>query len=235
MSLDFLKIWFINLILTIITLGIYGPWAKVRNNHYIYGNTFLGNHSFEYTADPIKILIGRLIVVGFYFVFFVAAQFGFFMIAAIILVLFVLAIPFLIRQALIFRAKCTRFHGLGFGYRISIGDFYKFFIIHFLLNLITVGIIYPYTHSEFKKLTINNTYYGNSNLFFTGRASQFFFIYYIKMFALSILLFIIMAIPLHNITSGVGIGDAGRVLGSMFVIYVFAFIFSFVFKGSFDA
>ncbi|MDR3346857.1 MAG: DUF898 domain-containing protein, partial [Campylobacteraceae bacterium] len=31
---DFFAIWFVNLLLSLITLGIYSPWAKVRNNQY---------------------------------------------------------------------------------------------------------------------------------------------------------------------------------------------------------
>ena len=36
---EYFRIWIVNLFLTIITLGIYLPWAKIRQRKYLYGNT----------------------------------------------------------------------------------------------------------------------------------------------------------------------------------------------------
>jgi len=47
---EYFKIWIVNIALTLITLGIYSAWAKVRNNKYIYGNTFLNGSNFEFNA-----------------------------------------------------------------------------------------------------------------------------------------------------------------------------------------
>ncbi|MDR1615378.1 MAG: DUF898 domain-containing protein [Campylobacteraceae bacterium] len=232
-ALDFFKIWFVNVVLTIITLGIYGAWAKVRNNQYIYGNTYLGDHAFEYTANPIRILIGRLIVVGFYILYFVAAQLGFWVAAGILLVAFLLLLPLLIRQALVFRAKYTRFHGLSFKYKASIGDFYGFFLLHGFLNLITIGIIFPYTHNRFKKLVINNTYYGDSSLSYNGGAPEFFFIYYIKMALLNIV-FIVVGAVFIAITQAFMMLISSLVL-IYILIYILILLYSFVIKGAFDA
>ncbi len=34
-GLEYFKIWIVNVLLTIITIGMYYPWAKVRNNRYL--------------------------------------------------------------------------------------------------------------------------------------------------------------------------------------------------------
>ncbi len=60
---EYFKIWIVNIVLTILTLGIYSAWAKVRNQQYFYGHTELTGTRFEYLAKPINILIGRLLVV----------------------------------------------------------------------------------------------------------------------------------------------------------------------------
>ena len=52
---EYFKIWIVNLCLTVITLGIYSAWAKVRRNRYFYGNTQLAGDAFEYLANPISI------------------------------------------------------------------------------------------------------------------------------------------------------------------------------------
>ena len=61
---EYFRIWIVNLILSILTLGIYSAWAKVRTNRYFYGNTRLAGSGFEYHAKPITILKSRLIAVG---------------------------------------------------------------------------------------------------------------------------------------------------------------------------
>ena len=58
---EFFAIWIVNVALTILTLGIYSAWAKVRTHQYFYGNTFLADASFRYTANPVQILKGRII------------------------------------------------------------------------------------------------------------------------------------------------------------------------------
>ncbi|MEN9912439.1 MAG: hypothetical protein RI956_883, partial [Pseudomonadota bacterium] len=45
---EYFKIWIVNLLLTIISFGIYYPWAKVRKNKYIYSNTLVDGVAFDY-------------------------------------------------------------------------------------------------------------------------------------------------------------------------------------------
>ena len=59
---EYFKIWMVNLFLSILTLGIYSAWAKVRNRKYLYGCTFLDGANFDFTASPVSILIGRVLV-----------------------------------------------------------------------------------------------------------------------------------------------------------------------------
>ena len=61
---EYFRIWIVNLLLTILTLGIYSAWAKVRRLRYIYGNTGLLEGRFDYHAPPLVILRGRLIAVA---------------------------------------------------------------------------------------------------------------------------------------------------------------------------
>ncbi|HKX64561.1 MAG TPA: DUF898 family protein, partial [Rhizomicrobium sp.] len=58
---EYFKIWIVNLALSIVTLGIFSAWAKVRSKRYFYGNTYIGEHSFDYHANPLRILLGRLV------------------------------------------------------------------------------------------------------------------------------------------------------------------------------
>ena len=61
---EYFGIWFVNILLTLLTLGIYSAWAKVRTMQYFYGNTELAGGRFRFTASPLRILRGRIIAVA---------------------------------------------------------------------------------------------------------------------------------------------------------------------------
>jgi uncharacterized membrane protein YjgN (DUF898 family) len=88
---EFFGIWIINVVLEILTLGIYSAWAKVRTERYFYSNTRIAGSPFEYLADPIKILKGRLIAYALVITLYVSAH----------LQLFFVMIPMLILLSLI--------------------------------------------------------------------------------------------------------------------------------------
>ncbi|MGZ5661700.1 MAG: DUF898 family protein, partial [Usitatibacter sp.] len=50
---EYFRIWIVNLFLSVITLGIYSPWAKVRKKRYFYGNTWVAGANFDYHGNPL--------------------------------------------------------------------------------------------------------------------------------------------------------------------------------------
>ena len=72
---EYFGIWFVNLLLSLVTLGIYSAWAKVRTERYFYGNTRLAGSSFDYLADPVAILKGRLIAYAVVIVLVLSSHF----------------------------------------------------------------------------------------------------------------------------------------------------------------
>src|SRR4249920_1556785 len=66
---EYFRIWIVNLLLSVVTLGIYSAWAKVRRMRYIYGNTHLAGDVFEYHGQPLQILKGRLIAFGIFLIY----------------------------------------------------------------------------------------------------------------------------------------------------------------------
>ena len=47
-GMEYFRIWIVNIFLSIITLGIFSAWAKVRREQYFYGNLRLGEQHFAY-------------------------------------------------------------------------------------------------------------------------------------------------------------------------------------------
>lgn len=138
---EYFKIWIVNLLLTIITLGIYSPWAKVRRLRYFYGNTELNDEPFDFTANPKRILLGRLIALGVYVGISVLGQFSP-AVAAVGGLLIMALFPWLVRSTLRFRARNSQYKNVRFAFMGSLLAAYALFGLVVLANLLIVGAGY---------------------------------------------------------------------------------------------
>lgn len=64
---EYFLICLVNFLLTIITLGIYGPWALVKCHRYIYQHVTLKGQSFSYKGTGGAIFISFLFLMVVYF------------------------------------------------------------------------------------------------------------------------------------------------------------------------
>ena len=142
---EYFAIWIVNLLLSIITLGIYSAWAKVRREQYFHRNTFLDDQPFEYTGNPVRILIGRivaLVVIGAGS----ALQEVNVTLALTVTVIFFLLFPWVVVRSLRFRARNTRYRNLAFSFTGTTWGAIKayFWIFVALMPLIAAsGMMYP--------------------------------------------------------------------------------------------
>ena len=37
---EYFRVWIVNVLLSVVTLGLYSPWARVRTRQYFYGHTW---------------------------------------------------------------------------------------------------------------------------------------------------------------------------------------------------
>ena len=205
---EYFRIWIVNIALSILTLGIYSAWAKVRTNRYMYANTFLNGSNFEYNANPIRILIGRVIVVGFYALFLLFSQYLYkFEIAIAIAVFAFLAMPWLVKQAVSFKLRNTSYRHVPFRYTGKTRDFYLFFIFHGLLNLFTLFLAFPFSYIRFKELILDDAYYGQGRFAFKGKVQNVYEIYFSilgwsLMFLMILLLLFLLLAGLYGINVG---------------------------------
>ncbi len=215
---EYFKIWIVNIALTLLTLGIYSAWAKVRTNRYIYGNTYLSNSNFEYNANPKRILLGRVIIVLFYGLFLLFGDYlGMYEVAIGLVILFLLLLPWLIRQAISFKLKSASYRNIPFRYLGSTKAFYLLGVLG-ILSIVSLPIligflsghnkevaailglvafillfvvIIPALYRRYKALVINNARYGNATFYFDAKTKDV-VVVFIKMgiltFALTFLL-----------------------------------------------
>ncbi len=157
---EYFNIWIVNIFLTIITLGIYAPWAKVRRLRYFYGNTRLGGDQFDFTALPSRILIGRLIAVVLFAAFSVLSELDPAYALAVWGVALV-AVPWLVRSTMRFRARNSKYGNSRFYFSASQGQTYWLFAKCLLVTLLSFGLLYPVALYWFKSYQINHLHIGS--------------------------------------------------------------------------
>jgi uncharacterized membrane protein YjgN (DUF898 family) len=156
---EYFKIWIVNLALTIVTLGIFSAWAKVRNRRYFYGNTFLDGHSFDYHGDPKRILLGRLIALGILVAYYLTAMVT--PLAGLVWVpIFFIAAPWLVLSSFRFNARNTSYRNIRFDFHGGYGGAFKAFILWPLLAGLSLGTVYPLAHRARDYYQINNHSFG---------------------------------------------------------------------------
>jgi uncharacterized membrane protein YjgN (DUF898 family) len=121
---EYFRIWVVNLLLTLVTLGIYSAWAKVRKTRYFWQNTRLDGHAFDYHGDPRAILLGRVValalVLGYAFAFDISRTTGLVMLALLCAVG-----PWLFMRAQRFRLVNSSWRGLRFGFDAQLRQAYR--------------------------------------------------------------------------------------------------------------
>jgi uncharacterized membrane protein YjgN (DUF898 family) len=124
---EYFRIWVVNLLLTVATLGIYSAWAKTRRLQYFYRNTQLAGASFDFRGSPAAILRGRLLAVVVLAAYHYA--FGFSVLAGAVTVgVLVAGLPFMMRSALRFRLANTWYRGLPFGFTGGVLGAYRVYL-----------------------------------------------------------------------------------------------------------
>lgn len=211
---EYFRIWIVNIALSILTLGIYSAWAKVRSNRYMYANTYLNGSNFEYNAEPIRILIGRIVVVGFYALFVVFSQYLFmFEVAAGIAILAFIAMPWLVRQAISFKLRNTSYRNVPFRYTGKTRDFYTFFLWHGLLNIFTLFLAFPFSYIRFKELVLHHAHYGHGTFSFKGKVQNIYEIYFsILGWTMLFIISLLLVIALLGGIYGASLGGAEEII-----------------------
>ena len=172
---EYFRIWIVNLLLSIVTLGIYSAWAKVRREQYFHRNLILDDAGFDYHGNPIAILKGRIIA-ALFFVSLSATQYIHPLLYFIALLFGAIVFPWLIMRSMRFRAANSSYRGLRFSFIGTYGGAFKAFIAYGLLAMLTLGICLPLWVREIRKYALENLRYGQGEFSCDARASSIFII-----------------------------------------------------------
>jgi uncharacterized membrane protein YjgN (DUF898 family) len=170
---EYFRIWIVNLLLTIVTVGIYSAWAKVRRLRYFYGSTLLDGTSFEYHGKPLPILKGRLIAVAAYLVFVLGGRISP-VVSLLLLPAILLGVPWIIMMARLFQTRMSSWRGLRFNFHGDYKGALGAYIGWSLLAMVTLLVLWPLALWKQTTYLLGNGAYGTERFRFHATKGQFY-------------------------------------------------------------
>ena len=122
---EYFRVWIVNLLLNVVTLGFYTPFARRRTAQYFYSHTLVADSPLEFTAQQRKMVFGFLLLVVLYMAFRLAADTGQDTAVSAFLLAAAALAPYLWASAMRFRLSATRWRGVRLQLTAGWGEVYR--------------------------------------------------------------------------------------------------------------
>lgn len=186
-----------NILMTVVTLGIYSFWGKVKVRQFIWHNTEFHGHRLTYHGTGIELLRGWMKVIGVVVGLQLLVQgVAFFspllggLVGASLGLVFLFLVPYAIYQSQRYLYSRTTWRGIRFGMAPEAKGFVKAFIQGYLLTLLTLGFYFPVWQNKLYAARMNASRIGTLQVRYTGKDGEAFFMF-------------LRALPLIIVTLGI--------------------------------
>lgn len=171
---------FKNLLLTVLTLGIYAAWARTNTRRYLWGQTsFLGDRA-TYTGQGIELFKGWMMVSGIYIAFAIVLNIGqsFIspMLALLIIPLYIYIFALITYGGTRYRVSKTTWRGIKFGVdkdKQMTRDYIRLVFKYALITIFTFGIGAPMFIHETRKFLTNKMRLGTAHFRYEANRREF--------------------------------------------------------------
>ncbi len=174
---EYFRIWIINLLLCVVTLGLYIPWAKVRRLKYFYSNTIIDSSSLDYHGSPKTIFKGWMIVSAALAAIRLIEAFNP-LISSLMIVIFSLSMPVFVVQSMRFKLRNTSYRGLRFVFHGKLKDAIMLYSIWPLLVTCTLGLLVPIWHKKIQHYIVSNSAFGQTKFTLNTTTKAFYALYF---------------------------------------------------------
>jgi len=172
---SFFLIFLKNILLTMVTLGVYLAWAKTERRQYVWNNARFHDHHFRYTGTGIELFKGYLVVAAAYVAFLglpalirhvspAAAN----VVQVFMVIGVVLSVPFLIYRSRAFLYNRTVWRGIRFGLLPNSAQYANTFLIGIVFTVFTLGLYSPVMTNRLYRIITENTRFGSLEFYYTG-------------------------------------------------------------------
>lgn len=201
-GLDFFKIQIVNLILCMLTLGLYYPWAKVKTLSYLYNQTVFEEQPFVFTGTGSEMFRGFIKAILFFLLLYVAVVClviigkgsGWVQLVLLGFYFLLLAlVPLVLHGSYRYRMAKTVWRGIRFGYTGNRAALVKLFFKGLFFTIITFGIYGAWFSMNLRKYLLDHVKMGNASFRYEGNGGDYFILnlkgYFLTIFTLGIYFF----------------------------------------------
>ena len=242
---DLFSIFIVNVLLTLLTLGVYYFWGKVKIKRYLYSQLEFDGDRFIFHGRGRELFIGGII--GLFFLgITIAAQHlietsenNYLIAGSVILFLFLFSlVPIIFVLSRKYYMSRSSWRGIRFSFKGKIGAFYRVILKGILLSMLTFGLYTPFFRNRIKHFFIDNSYFGTQKFSYRGDGNVLFrqyakaFFLYVPVTAIVIFLIISIAGILLGFVIGKELKSIAIVIATVctyFSIYVVFYWFEFWF------
>lgn len=191
-------VFIVNMLLTLVTLGLYYPWARAATMKYLYQETEFEGSRFAFHGTGKEMFIGFIKAIGIFgglyliFFLFMWVQKPLFTLFGLLIFFTGMSLltPIAIHGALRYRMSRTSWRGIHFGYRGQLSELIRICVVGFLLTLVTFGIYNFWFEMKLRRYLIQNIRFGNVQFSFRGDGTDWFGLnlggYFLTIFTLGI-------------------------------------------------
>lgn len=137
---EFLKIYFLGVLFTVLSFGIYFPWFKNNERTYLTNKCRFGSAYFtfdgrsdDYAALFFKSLFFTIITLGLY-------------------------APWMIRSLTAYRLEHTQFQGARFSFTLKGGDLFVYALVAYFGTMLSLGLAIPWIYNWGLKTFVGHTH-----------------------------------------------------------------------------
>lgn len=169
----------VNILLIIVTLGIYYPWARASVLKYTFSETDFGGSRFTFHGTGLELLKGMILgilVLGAAYgsLYYLSTAHHPFIGGFLFFFFMMLFIPFIIHSSMRYRTSRTTWRGIHFGYRGDLKEIMNISVKGTLLSIITLGIYGAWFAMELRRYVLGNLRMGNVEFSYNGDGFKFF-------------------------------------------------------------
>ncbi len=176
-------IFFKNLTLTILTLGIYSAWATTENRKYFLSHLEIANRRYFYHGTGLELLIGRLKAIGIlltvvlgYVLLFIAfpklSDDSYFVVGLSLYIFLFTMLPVTIVWVLKYRLSRTSWNNIRMNFTGDWREFLPIYVNGALLTIFTLGFYAPFFTVKVYNYLIGKSWVGNKRYHFDGDGKE---------------------------------------------------------------
>jgi uncharacterized membrane protein YjgN (DUF898 family) len=193
-SRELLRLFLINVLLNILTLGVYRFWGKTRLRHYLWSQASFDDERFMYTGQGHELFRGFLVAFAVTGGLLIASQkaSSFFLavgpeveplVRLVISYLMYILIGAGMYGARRYVLSRSQWRGIRFALSGSTAAYAKTWISTQGLSILTLGLYTPFMRHHLFSYTLNHTWYGSEPVIYNGDGKAL-FTYFLKPYLL---------------------------------------------------